>query len=349
MSAPTVPAPAAAAPSSDRGTTGLRRFLAGGTGPVLILLVAILATIIIVNPTFGEPAALMVQLKKAAPWVLLALGQYFVIVVGEFDLSMGALVGAQAAIAAKLIDKDDALTYPVMLLMLVFALVIGLVNGIVTTVLKVPSFIATLAMMLILSGAVFLWTGGRSVGGLSTEFRKWGRLGIEMPGINILPWAVLIALALAVGGVMLMRSSYGRTLLAVGDSSRAASFSGVRVNWIKTSAFLLSAVLATVAAILRAGETSATVDLDIGAGLEFTAITAVVLGGVMLGGGRGSAIAAMLGALVLFFLEPLFRALELDPELRPAVQGAILILAVAYAARTPGFGRRRGTPRTPPT
>ena len=105
---------------------------------------------------------------------------------------------------------------------------------------------------------------------------------------------------------------------------------------------MLSAVAATFAAIIAAGNASSTVNLTIGNGLEFQAITAVVLGGVVLGGGRGSLVAAILGALTLYFIDPLFRELSIDPLLRPALQGVILIAAVAYASRTGAFTRRKG-------
>lgn len=323
------------------------KFFTSGTGIVLILLLVILAVIISLNPEAGEPSALVNSVHKATPLVLLAIGQYFVIVVGEFDLSVGAIVTAQAAIAATLLNKEDDGTYSVILLMLVFGLAVGLVNGLIVTLLKVPSFITTLAMMLVLVGATNLWTGGGIVkGALSDEFRKIGRplFGIEdVPGVGTISWAVLIVIVVALLAGFLMKSSFGRMLKATGDNDRATSFAGSRVNWTKILAFMLSSLIATIAAIILAGNTSSTVDLSIGNGLEFEAITAVVLGGVILGGGAGSLIAAVLGALTLYFIDPLFRELGINPELRPAVQGLILIVAVAYAARSGSLRRRKGT------
>jgi ribose transport system permease protein len=308
------------------------QLLSGGSWTVLALLVLALAVIVVINPSFAEPVSLMAFAKKAAPLVVLAIGQYFVIVSGEFDLSVGSLVGAQVVIAARLTDGDEALTWPVVGLMLVFGLLVGLVNGLVTTLLRVPSFITTLGMMLVLFGAIRLWTGGAPTGALSESFRVLGRKGFpDVPGQFQVPYALLVAFVVVALAVLLMRRPFGRSLVAVGDNAVAAAYSGASVWWLRTRAFLLSSFLATVAAVLIGG--FAGVTAQVGQGLEFMAITAVVLGGVALGGGRGTVVAAMVGALTLEALFTLFNQLALPSTIRPAVQGVILIAAVAYAAR----------------
>ncbi|MDE3720637.1 ABC transporter permease [Nocardiopsis sp. N85] len=350
----TAPTPSARRPYP----AALAAFGRGGTATVLLLLVLVFVVIATQNPSFFQGPPLMAFAKKAAPLVVLAVGQYLVIVSGEFDLSVGSLVGAQVVIAARLIDGEEGVTLPVIGLMLAFGLLVGLVNGLVTTLLKVPSIITTLGMMLVLFGAVRYWTGGAPTGSLSESFRVPGRGGIEdVPFLGQLPWAVLIALALTVVAVFLMRSPFGRSLMATGDNDVAAAFSGVRVQRTRTLAFVGSALMATVAAILIGGYAGVTA--QVGQGLEFTAITAVVLGGVVLGGGRGTVVAAALGALTVEALFTLFNQLYLPSTIQPSVQGLIIIAAVAYAARRgelrlPGRLRRRpdhepepplGTPR----
>ncbi|MBY5163863.1 ABC transporter permease [Salsipaludibacter albus] len=310
---------------------GLLNRLTSGTATIFALLVVVLVVITILNPTFARPASLMAFLRAAAPLVVLAIGQYLVIVSGEFDLSVGALVGAQVVFAAKMIDGDPSRTWPVLAAMLVLGAVVGLVNGLITTLLKVPSFITTLGMLLVLFGAVRLWTGGAPTGALADNFRTWGRGGIDMPVLRQLPWALVIAVVIAIAVGLLMRAPWGRTLVATGDNDTAASFAGVRVWRVRTVAFVLSGVLATVAAILIGG--FAGVTAQVGDGLEFVAITAVVLGGVVLGGGRGSMIAAIAGALAYQAIERLFTQLALPSTARPTLQGIIIIAAVAWAAR----------------
>ena len=315
--------------TTSRAVAG--RLFGGGSATVFALLVVIFVVIAVLNPGFFEPPSLMAFLKKAAPLVVLAVGQYLVIVCGELDLSVGSLVGAQVAIAAGVIDGDEGRTVPTMLLMLAFGAFVGLVNGIVVTVLKVHSLIATLGMMLVLYGANRLWTGGAPTGALSDGFRQVGREGIDLPVVRQLPWALLVAVAIGVAAAVLMRRPFGRTLVATGDNERAAAFAGVRVWQVRTIAFVLSSVLATVAAVLIGGY--AGVDAQVGNGLEFTAITAVVLGGVVLGGGRGTVLAAMAGALTVEALFTLFNQLSLPSTIRPLAQGLIIIAAVAWAAR----------------
>ncbi|MET4224879.1 ABC transporter permease [Oerskovia enterophila] len=318
-------------PSGNGFSRLVQRATSGSSWTVYALLIVVFVAILVMNPSFGEPMSLMAFLKKAAPLIVLAIGQYFVIVSGEFDLSVGSLVGAQVVIAAKLIDGEESMTWPVIGLMVLFGLGVGLINGLIVTLLKVPSFITTLGMMLVLYGAIRLWTGGAPTGSLTEGFRQWGRGGFpDTPGQFQVPYAVLITLVLGVVAVIIMRRPYGRTLVATGDNDVAASYSGASVWWVRTRAFLFSGLMATVAGILIGGYAGVTA--QVGEGLEFMAITAVVLGGVVLGGGRGSVVAAMAGALTLEALFTLFNQLSLPSTIRPAVQGVIIIAAVAYAA-----------------
>ncbi|MFC3499422.1 ABC transporter permease [Micromonospora krabiensis] len=309
----------------------LPRARPGGVLPIFAILVVLLVLVGIRQPDFLSPPSLMSFLGRSAPIILLAAGQYFVIVSGEFDLSVGSLVTAQVVVAARLIDGDPARTWPVVLLLLVFGALVGLVNGLVTTRLRVPSFITTLGMFLILFGAVYLWSDGAPKGALSEEFRRFGRRAFEdVPVLGRVPYALLVLVALAVAAVLLMRSDFGRTLVAVGDNPRTAELSGVRVWRTRTVAFILSGLAAAVAAILLGGYSG--VSFQAGAGLEFGAITAVVLGGVALGGGRGAVVGAMLGALTLELLFALMNFYGVSGALRSTVQGAIILLAVAVSA-----------------
>ncbi|MEU1888590.1 ABC transporter permease [Micromonospora sp. WMMD987] len=310
------------------------RFRPGGVLPIVVILVVLLVLVGIRQPDFLDPPSLMSFLGRSAPVILLAAGQYFVIVSGEFDLSVGSLVTAQVVVAARLIDDDPARTWPVVLLLLAFGALVGLVNGLITTRLRVPSFITTLGMYLILVGAVYLWSDGAPKGGLPEEFRRFGRRAVEdVPVLGRLPYALLVLVVLAALAVVLMRSDFGRTLLAVGDNPRTAQLSGVRVWRTRTVAFVLSGLAAAVAAILLGGYSG--VSFQAGAGLEFGAITAVVLGGVVLGGGRGSVVGAMLGALTLELLFALMNFYGVSGALRSTVQGAIILLAVAVSATRP--------------
>ncbi len=142
------------------------------------MIVLTVATII-ANPNFGDPGALIRFAGRTAAIAIAAMGQYYVIVSGEFDLSMGAVVTAQVVMAGNLIGQDEGRILPVMLLMVAVGVLIGVINGLVTTLLKVPSFIVTLGMMLALAGLVRYLTGGAATGNPVDSFRQIGRGGIE--------------------------------------------------------------------------------------------------------------------------------------------------------------------------
>ncbi|UOQ90360.1 ABC transporter permease [Agromyces endophyticus] len=327
-------------PGFGQRLADLGRALVSPRGAVFLLLIVLLVAIALINPSFAEPSQFIRFIQRVAPVAIVAIGQYFVIVGGEFDLSMGSVVTTQVVIAGNLIGQDDAKSLPVLLLMLAFGAFIGLVNGLIVSFLKVPSFIVTLGMMLALLGATLYWTGGAATGNPADGFREIGRGGIrDLPVIDILPWSVLVLAIVLAAAIWFSKRPFGRTIIALGDNPTTARFSGTRNWWVKTSTFMISSLSATIAGVLLVGY--AGVHPSVGRGYEFTAITAVVLGGVVLGGGRGWVVAAAAGAFALEALFTLLNFAGVPSTYRDAVQGAIIILAVAYSATT-FRARRRG-------
>ena len=336
---------------AHQGGLGYRAAAAVATpgGAVFVLAFGLLIATIIANPNFGEPDFVIRFFGRVAPIAIAAMGQYFVIVSGEFDLSMGAVVTTQVVMAGNLIGQDEGRILPVTCLMLLVGVGIGLLNGLATTLLKVPSFIVTLGMMLALAGLVRYLTGGAATGNPVDSFREIGRGEIEgVPVVEVIPYKLLIFLVLAVAAAWLMRRPYGRSLIAAGDNPDTAAHSGTSLWWLKTRAFIISSLSATVAGIILVGY--AGVHPSVGQGYEFTAITAVVLGGVLLGGGRGWVLSAAAGAFALELLFTLLTVLEVESTWRDTVQGLIIIVAVAAAGRAWKVGRRpRRTQRSVPT
>src|SRR6266498_941468 len=220
---------ARAAPGERR-----RRVRLGAVPPIWFVLAAVLAVVVWRDPPFAEPASLMGFLKRSAPLLVVALGQLFVIVAGEFDLSVGALM---------------------------------------TAFVVVVTVLAT---------------------------------------------------------VLLHHTRFGHQVFAVGGGVRAAMLSGVDVWRIRTASFVISALSAVVAAILLAGY--AGLSTDSGAGYEFQAITTVVLAGAVLGGGRGSTVATVGGALTLQALFTLLNLFGFARPLRDSAEGLLIIAAGAYTA-----------------
>ncbi len=299
--------------------------------PVYFVLAALLCAIALSNPNFLEPTGYMNFLKRAAPLAILAAGQIYVIVSGGFDLSVGSVITLTVVGSSMLLDNNDDATWWVILVMFAIGAAVGLINGLVVSYLRVPSLIATLGMMITLNGAAFMWSSGSPRGYLPDTFRFFGRFNIKgMPLIQFLPVALIVLVVVGLALFWLMhRTNLGRLLHAVGDNPRAAQMSGVPVERIRIFAFVISSLSAVTAGILLGG--FAGVSTDVGTGYELQAITATVIGGAQLLGGRGSVPASIAGALTLAAIFTLLNFIGLPKPTRDVVQGLILIAAVVLA------------------
>lgn len=308
---------------------GRRRWLR--INPVYVVLALLLVAIVIISPHFLQPIGYMNFLKRAAPLAILAAGQVFVLVSGGFDLSVGSLITLTVIGSSILIADDPNATFWVIPLMLGIGVVVGVVNGLVVARLRVPSIIATLGMMITLNGIALTWSGGAPRGYLPETFRYFGRAVIrDVPVISILPVALIVMVVVGAAFWWLMhRTGYGRLLHAVGDNPRASRLAGVPVDRVRVIAFVVSALSAVIAGILLGG--FAGVSTDVGLGYELQAITAAVIGGAQLLGGRGAVGASIAGALTLMAIFTLLNMLGLPQPIRDVVQGVILISAVALA------------------
>ncbi len=301
--------------------------------PIWLVLLALMVAIVALNPDFTEPQGYMNFLRRAAPLAIVAAGQVFVLTSGGFDLSVGSTITLTVVGASMLLNNDESATWWVILAMLGAGAVIGLVNGLVVALLRVPSLIATLGMMITVGGIGLVWSGGAPRGYLTDAFRFFGRfMWKDVPVVGLLPAALLVLMATGAGLWWLMhRTNYGKLLHAVGDNPEAAHLAGVPVTRMRVLAFVISSLSAVVAGILLGGFSG--VSLDVGNGYELQAITAAVLGGTQLLGGRGSVAATIGGAITLMAIFTLLNFLGLPQPIREVVQGLILILAVAAAVR----------------
>lgn len=304
----------------------------------LVIFLALYAGIAFLQPNYLEPGLFMNFLRRAAPLVILACGQLYVILTGGFDLSMGAVATLVVLAASILINGDPETTWAVIGVLYVMGIAVGLVNGLVVAFFKVPSIIATLGTMLSVNGLALAWSGGAARGDLPDNFRNLGRLvWREVPLVGSLPLAAIVLagfVALAWWG--LNGTVYGKRALAVGDNPRAAELAGTPVAATRILAFVVSAVSAVTAGILIGGFSG--VSVNAGEGLELQAIAACVIGGAQLLGGRGSIWSAVFGALSLFALFTLLNLIGLPQALRDSIQGLILIAAVGASVWR---GRRR--------
>jgi ribose transport system permease protein len=300
--------------------------------PIFFLIFIVLG---ILNPVkYQSINGVMTFLRTASPLAILAFGEMMVLALGGFDLSVGAIVTFVVLVSSKLLANNPANAFPAIMIMLGFGVAIGLVNGLVVSYLKVPSFIATLGMMLFVRGGALYWVGGAPQGYLTDNWRAFGRNYFEnVPIFGRVPYALLILIGLALLTYYIFhRTNLGKQILAIGDNVRASQLSGVRVKLVRVLTFVMCSVLAVIAGVMIGGYGG--VNVTIGEGFEMQAIAACVVGGVLLGGGKGSILNAIFGAFTLQAIVNLLNLLGLPKPYTDAVQGLIIIGAVAYVGLT---------------
>lgn len=300
--------------------------------PIYYILAGIMIWIGLENEYFfSDSRDTLFLLLQAAPLAILAIGQLYVVISGGFDLSVGSMVTFVVLGSAIMLSANPDATYWVIAMMLAIGAGVGLLNGVITHYLKVPSIITTLGMMLTLKGAALLWSGGSPRGSLPTAFRMFGRERLDKFLLwERFPYAVLILVGVGIlATILLHRTNFGKQVYAIGDNPRAAALAGVNVPLVRVICFMLSGLAAAMAGILLGG--NAGVSIQVGDGYELRAITAVVLGGARLLGGRGGMPEAIVGAITLQALFTLLNFLGLPQPMREAVQAVILIAAAAYA------------------
>jgi len=305
--------------------------------PVYPIFFVLFIIVSFLSPTYSTMNGIMAFLRRTAPLGILAIGEMIVLATGGFDLSIGSIVTLVCLASSLLLNNDPANSLPSIGIMLLIGMGIGLINGLVVSFMKVPSFIATLGMMLAVKGLALYWVGGAPKGYFTDNWRMWGRGYLEnVPIFGRFPIGLIILIVVGlIFWFIFHRTNFGKQILAIVDNVRAAQLSGVRVRLVRTMAFVLSAVLAVIGGVMIGGYGG--VNVTIGEGLEMSAIAACVVGGVMLGGGKGSVLNVVFGAYTLEILFSMLNLLGLPKPYKDAIQGVIIIGAVAYVA----LSRRR--------
>jgi ribose/xylose/arabinose/galactoside ABC-type transport system permease subunit len=268
---------------------------------------------------------------------IMAVAMAGIIIMGGIDLSIGSIYALAAMVGALALhgpDGDGAERWRAMSALLAIPLGLlvccgvgaacGAVNGIATVGLAVHPFIITLGGMAVYRGVAFVLTNGQSVGDFPASFRTGFKATIL--GQQPVPLLLMLAVGFA-GAFVLSRTVFGRRTYAVGGNETAARYAGVPVGRIKILWYVLGGVLAGLAAALMLGYFGAA-STDAGKGYELRVIAAAVVGGCSLSGGRGSAIGAMLGALVIQLIENGIVVLGVDSNYTEIVIGLAIVLAV---------------------
>jgi rhamnose transport system permease protein len=242
------------------------------------------------------------------------------------DLSIGSVVGLSAYVSASLFGQVHGIPIVVVFLTgLGIGLAVGVANGLMVAIGRVPSLVVTLATLYIVRGIDILIVGGNEVVAqtLPNAFIEIPRAGLY--GVPYL--AIVIAVVIGIGAYYLRSYRSGRELYAIGSNPEAARLAGIPVGRRVFTAFAVSGAIAGVAGVLWAAQYQ-TVDSNAGTGYELTVIASVVVGGVAIFGGSGSAVGAAIGALLLQTINSALYVLGISPFWDQAIAGALLLAAI---------------------
>jgi ribose transport system permease protein len=337
-----------AAPTGDGGGRGAS-LMAGPFGRLLGLVVALVILCIVGVITAGDRFAdvdnVLTILRQSAVIGVVSVGMTFVIIGGGIDLSVGAIVALSSVWATTVATQQMAENFH-WIVMVVAAILVGagtgLVNGIVIAYGKLVAFIATLAMLAAARGLAEIMSNRRT-----QIIRDQSFLDFFSGDVLGIPTLVIIFALVAVAGwVLLNRTTFGRRTFAVGGNAEAARLAGIRVQRHTVALYVLSGVACGIAAVLLMARTT-TGSATHGTLYELDAIAAVVIGGTLLVGGRGTIVGTVLGVLIFTTLGNVFTLNNLSSSAQAIARGVIIVLAVLLQQRLAGREGRSRSARAP--
>ncbi len=298
-------------------------------GRVFIAMIALMLLAGIIKPEFLDSKNISNVLRQSAALGTVGIGQTIVMIAGEFDLSVSAIMQLVTVVVAEITRGRDELLLPAVLVCLVMGMLIGFVNGLIISRRKGSSFMVTLAVGLAVTGARLVYTRATPSGTLPSGLRP-----LSQSDILGVPFSLVLLLALTlIASIALRNTTFGRRLYAYGANREAARLSGVPVEWIPVVAFTISGFLAALAGLVLAAYIGY-IDQWLGGGYDLDSIAAAVIGGVSLAGGKGGVWGTLAGVLLIGMLMNFVVVVGLPVEYQYVVRGGVVVLAVAlYSVR----------------
>lgn len=323
-----------------------RRYLRAGWDFVLhfqsyFALILILVAAALLSPerrgenVFLNSGNLLNIIRFASENGIIAIGMTLVIITGGIDLSVGAVLALCAVASAISMMQYDLGLVLTLVMVLGIGTLVGLINGVITTKLRLQSFITTLAVLSIARGVASLWADGYAIPisygdgeGLAPPIYRTLFAGSVDIGEFRIPVQVFYFLGIAIiASLVLGHTRFGRHIYAVGGNDTAARLSGINTNRIRIAVFAITGFLVGVAALLHSALVSQGSHID-GNGYELNAIAAVVIGGTSLMGGVGTIGGTVIGALILQVLDNILGLRNVQSEYQAILKGAIIVIAV---------------------
>ena len=311
-------------------TTGIKVKSRGGlldprilySGSRLFVLILLGIALTLASPVFLTGTNALNVLRVASLLVILGIGETIVLLTAGIDLSIGSVLTLSSVIAAAAIKADVPLPLALASGLAVGAS-LGLLNGLMVAVVKLPSFIATYGMMWVASGFAVVLLKGQVIYGFEEDYRFLGvgnLMGIPMP--------IIIMVVLWIPAYLLLRrTTFGRSLYAVGANQEAARLSGVKKDRTLILAYTLSGFLSAAAGLVYVSRLNAA-EAGIGANMLLPVIAAVVIGGTSLFGGEGGIVGTLIGALIMTIVQNGMNLLGIESVWQGVVLGALIVVAV---------------------
>jgi ribose transport system permease protein len=294
---------------------------------VYFALLILIVVFSISSPAFFSLANFLNIGRQTTLVTVIAAGMTFVIIAGEIDLSIGAVLALSGVVSAMTMQANgDSVLLGVISGIGTGALA-GLITGLTTTTLKIPSFLVSLGMLGIARGVALMITDTKAVPVENPDF--WAIFG-EGSILGMPAPVFFTGLTILVMGYLLHLTAFGRRVYAVGGNAKAADYSGINVTTVKTLCFVLTGCLVGLAGMILTGRAHAARP-DIAAGLELDVLAAVILGGTSLFGGRGAIIGTVMGSLLIGVINNGLTLLSFTSASQLVVKGLLIIVAVAFS------------------
>lgn len=317
-------------------------------GIVLVLVVLIIA-FSLMTPNFLDPSNIFNIARQVATLGIVAVGFSFVLITGGIDLSVGYQISLNVVVTGMLMAQVGLPWYLTCLAALALGTLIGVINGLIITLTGVAPLIVTLSMMMMLNGLSYLISKGLPIFGFPAEFSLLGQGAV----FGIIPVSLFFLIAVWGVGLFVLNKTYiGRYFYAIGNNVEAARLSGVNTRRTLILVYALCGFFTAIGAILLLSRLNSAQSAT-GAGFEFSVLTACVLGGISVMGGRGRLFGAFIGVLIVGVLDNGLVLINVSEYVQLLIKGAILLIAVIYDAMSKNTtGRRKqigGVPLAVPT
>ncbi len=300
----------------------IKRILSYEQFSLVAVLIFMCILAMLLSPVFMTGNNIMNVLRSSSLTLITSCGMVLILLLGEMDMSVGSVQGLVGVFGIMVLNATDSVLVTLVFTILA-GVVLGLVNGILVTGGGINSLIATLGTMSIFRGIAYVSTGGASLQISNEGFRILGA-----GNVGILPVPLLIAVAVIVlFWFLLKKTIFGRYVYSIGGNSEASELAGIPVKKIKLICFVISGVLASFTALILASRLNSG-QPGAGDGFEFNVVSAVVLGGVSMNGGKGNLSGAILGVLILQVLTNILTLLNVSSFYQQIARGLVILIAV---------------------